>query len=89
MCVSGVQHAVVRIVRDKMQQTEPFTNPQELQAFVSKLYVYLVEEMHIAVNEVTHTHTHTHNHNYTVTHSINILHIYVHFKLSSSPDFFR
>ncbi|XP_036950713.1 cilia- and flagella-associated protein 70 isoform X3 [Acanthopagrus latus] len=48
-----LKHAVVRIVRDKMQQTEPFTNPQELQAFVSKLYVYLVEEMHIAVNETS------------------------------------
>uniref|UniRef100_A0A671TSS1 Cilia and flagella associated protein 70 n=1 Tax=Sparus aurata TaxID=8175 RepID=A0A671TSS1_SPAAU len=48
-----LKHAVVRIVRDKMQHTEPFTNPQELQAFISKLYVYLVEEMHIALNETS------------------------------------
>ncbi|XP_029314601.1 cilia- and flagella-associated protein 70 isoform X2 [Cottoperca gobio] len=46
-----MKHAVVRIVRDKMQRTEPFTDPQELRAFVSKLYVYLVDEMHIALNK--------------------------------------
>lgn len=40
-----------------MQQTEPFTDPQELKAFISKLYVYLVDEMHVALNKVTHTHT--------------------------------
>ncbi|XP_039651680.1 cilia- and flagella-associated protein 70 isoform X1 [Perca fluviatilis] len=47
-----MKHAVVRIVRDKMQRTEPFTDPQELKAFVSKLYVYLVDEMHIALNKI-------------------------------------
>ncbi|XP_034736596.1 cilia- and flagella-associated protein 70 isoform X2 [Etheostoma cragini] len=47
-----MKHAVVRIVRDKMQQTEPFTDPQELKTFVSKLYVYLVDEMHIALNKI-------------------------------------
>ncbi|XP_042342588.1 cilia- and flagella-associated protein 70 [Plectropomus leopardus] len=46
-----MKHSVVRIVRDKMQRTEPFTDPQELKAFVSKLYVYLVDEMHIALNK--------------------------------------
>ncbi|KAA8595755.1 hypothetical protein FQN60_011046, partial [Etheostoma spectabile] len=47
-----MKQAVVRIVRDKMQQTEPFTDPQELKTFVSKLYVYLVDEMHIALNKI-------------------------------------
>ncbi|XP_037603094.1 cilia- and flagella-associated protein 70 isoform X2 [Sebastes umbrosus] len=47
-----MKHAVVRIVRDKMQRTEPFTDPQELKAFVSKLYVYLVDEMHTALNKI-------------------------------------
>ncbi|KAK5874319.1 hypothetical protein PBY51_019274 [Eleginops maclovinus] len=47
-----LKHAVVRIVRDKMQRTEPFTDPQELKAFVSKLYVYLVDEMHTALNKM-------------------------------------
>nr|XP_020464492.1 cilia- and flagella-associated protein 70 isoform X3 [Monopterus albus] len=44
--------AVVRIVRDKLQRTEPISDPQELQAFVSKLYVYLVDEMHVALNKI-------------------------------------
>ncbi|XP_029135035.2 cilia- and flagella-associated protein 70 [Labrus bergylta] len=44
--------AVVRIVRDRMQRTEAFTDPQELRAFVSKLYVYLVDEMKHALNKI-------------------------------------
>ncbi|KAE8297572.1 Cilia- and flagella-associated protein 70 [Larimichthys crocea] len=47
-----MKHAVVRIVRDTMQRTEPFTDPQELKVFVSKLYVYLVDEMHKALNKI-------------------------------------
>uniref|UniRef100_A0A8C4I3U0 Tetratricopeptide repeat protein 18 n=1 Tax=Dicentrarchus labrax TaxID=13489 RepID=A0A8C4I3U0_DICLA len=47
-----MKHAVVKIVRDTMQQTEPITDPQELKVFVSKLYVYLVDEMHIALNKI-------------------------------------
>uniref|UniRef100_A0A665WFE5 Cilia and flagella associated protein 70 n=1 Tax=Echeneis naucrates TaxID=173247 RepID=A0A665WFE5_ECHNA len=47
-----MKHAVVRLVRDKMQRTEPITDPQFLKAFVSKLYVYLVDEMHIALNKI-------------------------------------
>uniref|UniRef100_G3PYK0 Cilia and flagella associated protein 70 n=1 Tax=Gasterosteus aculeatus aculeatus TaxID=481459 RepID=G3PYK0_GASAC len=61
-----MKHAVVRIVRDKMQRTEPINDPQELKRFVSKLYVYLADEMHIAHNKVTHTHTHTHTHTQSV-----------------------
>lgn len=45
-----LKHAVVKIVRDKMQRTEPITDQQELQEFVSQLYVYLVDEMHAAMN---------------------------------------
>nr|XP_046250293.1 cilia- and flagella-associated protein 70 [Scatophagus argus] len=47
-----MKHAVVRIVRDTMQQKEPFAEPQELRTFVSKLYAYLVDEMHIALNKI-------------------------------------
>ncbi|XP_041637325.1 cilia- and flagella-associated protein 70 [Cheilinus undulatus] len=43
---------VVRLVCDKMKQTEPFTGPEELRAFVSKLYVYLVDEMKNALNKI-------------------------------------
>ncbi|XP_055085829.1 cilia- and flagella-associated protein 70 [Periophthalmus magnuspinnatus] len=47
-----LKHAVVRIVRDKMQRTESITNPRQRQEFVSKLYVYLVDEMHVALNKI-------------------------------------
>ncbi|XP_023248869.1 cilia- and flagella-associated protein 70 [Seriola lalandi dorsalis] len=47
-----MKHAVVRLVRDKMQRTAPITDPEELKAFVSKLYVYLVDEMHIALDKI-------------------------------------
>nr|XP_019955065.1 PREDICTED: cilia- and flagella-associated protein 70 isoform X1 [Paralichthys olivaceus] len=47
-----MKHAVVRLVRDKMRRTDPFTDPQDLKAFVSELYVYLVDETHIALNKI-------------------------------------
>ncbi|XP_060924573.1 cilia- and flagella-associated protein 70 [Limanda limanda] len=47
-----MKHAVVRLVRDKMAKTDPITDPQDLKAFVSKLYVYLQDEMHIALNKI-------------------------------------
>lgn len=56
--ISGLQHAVVRIVRDKMRRTEPFMDDQQLKEFASKLYVYLVDEMHVAMSKVPNTHFH-------------------------------
>ncbi|XP_035764977.1 cilia- and flagella-associated protein 70 [Neolamprologus brichardi] len=47
-----MKHAVVRIVRDKMRRTEPFTDDQQLKEFASKLYVYLVDEMHVAMSKI-------------------------------------
>ncbi|XP_035464519.2 cilia- and flagella-associated protein 70 isoform X1 [Scophthalmus maximus] len=47
-----MKHAVVGLVRDKLQRREPLTDPQEQKAFVSELYVYLVDEMHIALNKI-------------------------------------
>lgn len=49
------QHAVVRIVREKMLCTEPFRDQERLQAFLSQLYVFLVDEMHVALNKVSHS----------------------------------
>ncbi|KAM4542053.1 cilia- and flagella-associated protein 70-like isoform 3-T3 [Odontesthes bonariensis] len=46
-----IKHAVVRIVRDKIQ-TEPLSDPEEIKEFVSKLYVYLVDEMHVALDKL-------------------------------------
>ncbi|XP_023187676.1 cilia- and flagella-associated protein 70 isoform X2 [Xiphophorus maculatus] len=47
-----IKLAVVKIVRDKMQRSKPLTDPQEVKEFVSKLYVYLVDEMHVALNKI-------------------------------------
>ncbi|XP_008403872.1 cilia- and flagella-associated protein 70 isoform X2 [Poecilia reticulata] len=47
-----IKRAVVKIVRDKMQRSKPLTDPQEVKEFVSKLYVYLVDEMHVALNKI-------------------------------------
>ncbi|XP_072550492.1 cilia- and flagella-associated protein 70 isoform X2 [Salminus brasiliensis] len=46
-----MKYAVVRIVREKMLRTEAFTDPEQLQAFLSQLYVLLVDEMHVALNK--------------------------------------
>ncbi|XP_049573294.1 cilia- and flagella-associated protein 70 isoform X2 [Syngnathus scovelli] len=47
-----IKPAVVRFVRDKIQQTDTFTEQQDLHEFVSKLYVDLVDEMHVALNKI-------------------------------------
>ncbi|XP_060748472.1 cilia- and flagella-associated protein 70 [Tachysurus vachellii] len=46
-----MKYSVVRIVREKMLRTEAFTNPEQLQAFLSQLYSFLVDEMHVALNK--------------------------------------
>ncbi|XP_077375017.1 cilia- and flagella-associated protein 70 isoform X2 [Festucalex cinctus] len=47
-----IKPSVVKFVRDKMQQTDTFTEQQDLHEFVSKLYVDLVDEMHAALNKI-------------------------------------
>ncbi|XP_028295033.1 cilia- and flagella-associated protein 70 [Gouania willdenowi] len=44
--------AIINIVEDKMQQTKPFTDPQEMKAFLSQLYVFLVDEMSVALQQM-------------------------------------
>ncbi|KAM9457661.1 cilia- and flagella-associated protein 70 [Clarias gariepinus] len=46
-----MKYSVVRIVREKMLRTEAFTSPEQLQAFLSQLYIFLVDEMHVALNK--------------------------------------
>ncbi|TSK87600.1 Cilia- and flagella-associated protein 70 [Bagarius yarrelli] len=46
-----MKYSVVRIVREKMLRTEAFSNPEQLQAFLSQLYIFLVDEMHVALNK--------------------------------------
>ncbi|KAM5236530.1 cilia- and flagella-associated protein 70 isoform 2-T2 [Ctenodactylus gundi] len=46
-----LKHAVVKIVREKYLKTTPFESQQELQTFISELYVFLVDQMHVALNQ--------------------------------------
>uniref|UniRef100_A0A8K9XR88 Cilia and flagella associated protein 70 n=1 Tax=Oncorhynchus mykiss TaxID=8022 RepID=A0A8K9XR88_ONCMY len=46
-----IKYFVVRIVREKMLRTEAFSDPEQLQTFLSQLYVFLVDEMHVALNK--------------------------------------
>ncbi|XP_054584714.1 cilia- and flagella-associated protein 70 isoform X2 [Eptesicus fuscus] len=47
-----LKHAVVKIVREKYLKTIPFENQEELQTFISELYVFLVDQMHVALNQI-------------------------------------
>ncbi|XP_042293784.1 cilia- and flagella-associated protein 70 [Sceloporus undulatus] len=47
-----LKHAVVKIVREKYLKTKAFDNLDQLQAFLSELYVYLIDQMHVALNQV-------------------------------------
>ncbi|XP_054850571.1 cilia- and flagella-associated protein 70 [Eublepharis macularius] len=47
-----LKHAVVKIVREKYLKTTAFESLDQLQAFLSELYVYLVDQMHVALNQV-------------------------------------
>ncbi|NXL87217.1 CFA70 protein, partial [Alectura lathami] len=42
----------VKIVREKYLKTTAFESQEQFQAFLSELYVYLVDQMHIALNQL-------------------------------------
>ncbi|NXU58731.1 CFA70 protein, partial [Turnix velox] len=46
-----LKYAVVKIVREKYLKTTAFETQEELQAFLSELYLYLMDQMHIALNQ--------------------------------------
>ncbi|XP_019601567.2 cilia- and flagella-associated protein 70 isoform X1 [Rhinolophus sinicus] len=46
-----LKHAVVKIVREKYLKTTPFESQEELQTFISELYVFLVDQMHVALSQ--------------------------------------
>ncbi|XP_050998635.1 cilia- and flagella-associated protein 70 [Acomys russatus] len=46
-----LKHAVVKIVREKYLKTTAFENQEELQTFISELYVFLIDQMHVALNQ--------------------------------------
>ncbi|XP_013012416.2 cilia- and flagella-associated protein 70 isoform X1 [Cavia porcellus] len=47
-----LKHAVVKIVREKYLKTTSFESQEELQTFISELYVFLVDQMHVALNQI-------------------------------------
>ncbi|XP_067162536.1 cilia- and flagella-associated protein 70 [Apteryx mantelli] len=47
-----LKYAVVKIVREKYLKTTAFESLDQFQTFLSELYVYLVDQMHIALNQV-------------------------------------
>ncbi|KAG8591346.1 hypothetical protein GDO81_000134 [Engystomops pustulosus] len=46
-----LKHSVVKIVREKYLKTTAFEDRDQLQTFLSELYIYLVDQMHIALNK--------------------------------------
>ncbi|KAL5008723.1 hypothetical protein ScPMuIL_014304 [Solemya velum] len=46
-----LKHAVVKIVREKYLKTSNFEDRQELQTFLSELYVYLIDQMHVSLGK--------------------------------------
>ncbi|XP_022106996.1 cilia- and flagella-associated protein 70-like isoform X2 [Acanthaster planci] len=47
-----LKHSVVKIVREKYLKTSAFDNKEELQAFLSDLYIFLVDQMHCGLGKV-------------------------------------
>ncbi|XP_066054051.1 cilia- and flagella-associated protein 70 [Chamaea fasciata] len=47
-----LKYSVVKIVREKYLKTTAFETKEQLQAFLSELYVFLVDHMHIALNKL-------------------------------------
>ncbi|NXN73160.1 CFA70 protein, partial [Himantopus himantopus] len=47
-----LKYAVVKIVREKYLKTTAFETQEQLQAFLSELYVYLMDQMHVALNRL-------------------------------------
>ncbi|NXT20058.1 CFA70 protein, partial [Syrrhaptes paradoxus] len=47
-----LKYAVVKIVREKYLKTTAFESQEQFQAFLSELYVYLVDQMHVALNQL-------------------------------------
>ncbi|KAI9098181.1 hypothetical protein DFS34DRAFT_619887 [Phlyctochytrium arcticum] len=43
--------AVVDIVRERFKKKSPFTSKSELQLFMSEIYVYLIDQMHLLINK--------------------------------------
>lgn len=47
-----LKNSVVKIVREKFLRTSALNDPEELQQFLSELYVFLIDELHKSLNDV-------------------------------------
>lgn len=45
-----LKNSVIKIVREKFFKTSALNDPEEFQQFISELYVFLVDELHKAIN---------------------------------------
>ena len=46
-----LKHSIVKIVREKFMKTSVFASPEDLQQFLSELYVYLIDQMHVCLGK--------------------------------------
>ncbi|KAJ3324059.1 Cilia- and flagella-associated protein 70 [Boothiomyces sp. JEL0866] len=44
--------SVVQVVRERFKQKSPFTSQSEMQLFMSEIYVYFIEQMHVVINKI-------------------------------------
>ncbi|KAJ3259831.1 Cilia- and flagella-associated protein 70 [Boothiomyces macroporosus] len=44
--------SVVKVVRERFRQKSPFTSQSEMQLFMSEIYVYFIEQMHVVINKI-------------------------------------
>ena len=45
--------AIVNVVKERFRRKSPFATKNELQMFMSEMYVYLVDQMHVTINSVS------------------------------------
>lgn len=46
-----LKYSVIKIVREKFLKTSTLTDQDEMEKFISELYVYLVDQMHVCLNK--------------------------------------
>jgi tetratricopeptide (TPR) repeat protein len=52
MLKEQLKAAVVDVVKESFQKTSPFISKAELQTFINEVYVFLIDNMHIAFNKI-------------------------------------
>ena len=45
-----LKNSIIKIVREKYLKTSAFTDPELFQQFLSELYVFLIDELHVSLN---------------------------------------